>query len=90
MTSVPNNVGGSTVTYGANSGTVAILSTWTYRNLVVNGSGGTFNLSSGIVVNEGLILTTGTVSTTGSNYPINVAGDVTMNGGTFSLNASTV
>src|ERR1019366_5335295 len=42
VASAPNGLAGSSITYsGAGTGTV--FSTWTYRNLVINGAGGTFN-----------------------------------------------
>ena len=58
----PTNVAGSSITYTATSGTVPLLSTWTYRNLVFNGSGGTFASTGTLTVAENLTVTAGTLS----------------------------
>ena len=42
VTSAPNSLAGSSVTY-TGAGTGLVFSTWTYRNLVINGTGGNFN-----------------------------------------------
>jgi len=43
VSTAPDNLVGSTVTYNNTSGTNLVFSTWTYQSLVINGNGGTFN-----------------------------------------------
>lgn len=59
VTPAPNNLTGSTVTYNS-AGTSIILSTWTYQNLVINGSGGTFSPTGTLVVDGNWTTTAGT------------------------------
>src|SRR5581483_12432194 len=60
VTSAPTNLSGSTVTYENTAGTTVLLSTWTYKNLVINGSGGTFNApTGGLTVGESLTVSGG-------------------------------
>jgi|GEM_PF-3776110 len=66
ITPAPTNLAGSTVTYTATTGTVPILSTWTYANLIFNGAGGTFSTSNALTVSENFTKTAGTLSMTGS------------------------
>jgi hypothetical protein len=88
----PTNAAGSTVTYNATSGTNLVYSTWTYKNLNINGSGGTFNPASaaGLTINENLTVVNGTLDTTGNNYSITASSSVYLTGGTLKLNASTM
>ena len=92
VTPQPTNVTASSVTYNATSGSSLVYSSWTYSNLIVKGpSAATFSLTaSSLTVNQSLSITSGTFTTTGSNYPIAVSSDVVINGGTFNLNASTL
>jgi hypothetical protein len=61
----PNNLAGSSVTYAATSGSAPILSSWTYRNLAVNGSGATYRTTGALTVNEVLTLSGGTLQLSG-------------------------
>src|SRR5439155_14814517 len=91
VTSVPNNKVGSTVTYNATTGSPVVLSTWTYRNLVINGANTTFTIvSSSIAVKENLTLTAGTLDASSSNYGITVSSNWINNGGSFTAQKSTV
>ena len=60
MVPAPDNILGSTVVYNATSGTVPVLSTWTYMNLQINGAGGKFLTTGNITVNQALTMTAGT------------------------------
>ena len=71
------------------AGNSIILSSWTYQNLLINGSG-SFNATGGLLVYGALNATAGTLTTTASNYQIAAAGDVILNGGTLTLNTSSV
>ncbi len=91
VTSVPNNLAGSTVTYNATSGIVLLLSTWTYTNLQINGSGGTFKPQAAVVTNENLIVAAGTLDTVASSsYSITAGISVYLSGGILNLNSSTM
>ena len=80
---------GSSVTYISN-GASLILSSWTYRNLVINGSGGVFVVSGGsVTVNENLTLTAGTLDDS-ANFAIGVSSNWVNNGGVFTAGLSTV
>ncbi len=87
VSTVPFNLSGSTVTYSNTAGTTAILSTWTYRNLTINGSGGTFSSPATLNVNETLTISSGTFSQGGSTI---TAANYTQTGGTFSGGTSSV
>src|SRR5439155_48255 len=64
--SAPNNLAGSTVTYNS-GGSSIVLSTWTYRNLQINGANGTFTVvNSSIGVKENLTLAAGTLDASAS------------------------
>ncbi|MFA5926665.1 MAG: DUF2341 domain-containing protein, partial [Patescibacteria group bacterium] len=80
---------GSTVAYVATSGTRAIKN-WSYPNLTINGSGGTFNLPADTTVSGNLTLTAGTLDVTASNYSLSVAGNWNNNGGSFTARSGTV
>src|SRR6202035_983173 len=69
-----------------------VYSTWTYRNLVINGPGGSFLISGGsLTVNESLTLTAGSLDTgISNNYAIGVSSNWINNGGTFIAELSTV
>ena len=60
-----------------------------FGNLVINKSAGTATLTSNIEITANLTITTGTFST-GSNYSIIVAGNAAFNGGSFTMNTSTI
>ncbi len=91
VSAAPTGVAGSTITYNNGGGTNLVYSTWTYKNLFINGAG-TFNPSSavGLTVNENLTVAAGTLDTTASNYSITAGSSVYLNGGVLNLNASTV
>ncbi|MCX5709190.1 MAG: DUF2341 domain-containing protein, partial [Candidatus Omnitrophica bacterium] len=74
---------GSTVEYTATSGTRAI-QTWSYQNLKINGTGGTFTLSANTSVAGNLNLSAGTLDLS------TFTADRTTAGGTLTLGASTV
>src|SRR5205814_1595427 len=65
-----------------------ILSTWTYKNLQVNGSGGRFYPTGALWVNESLALTAGTLDT--SSVTISVNNNWVDNGGIFQVRKSSV
>ena len=89
--SAPLNLAGSSVTYNATSGAPLVFSTWTYRNLIINGSGATFTVVGGsVTVNENLTLTAGTFDSSASNFTIGVAENWLNSGGLFNARASTV
>jgi len=91
VTSAPNSLSGSSVTYNATSGTTPIFSTWTYRNLVFNGSGGTFQLQAALPVNENFVITAGSVTTSSSNWNITASSNVSVaSGSTFNLGGSSM
>ena len=81
VTSAPNNLAGSSVTYSG-AGTGLVFSTWTYRNLVINGTGGTFNspATGSQNVNETFTVLAGTF--TQNTLPITVS-TYTQTGGVF-------
>ncbi len=85
-------------TFTHNSGTVTFNGTTTltsggngatkkFYNLVLNGTSVT--LAGNIDIDNDFTLTSGTWSTSGSNYSINLGGDFIRNGGTFTINSST-
>ncbi|MFA5975688.1 MAG: hypothetical protein WC859_05915, partial [Elusimicrobiota bacterium] len=88
--SIPLSLSGSTITYTARSGESPVLSSWTYQNLIINGSGGTFNAAGNLTIKENLTLSAGTLNTTESNYAVTVSSNWINNGGTFTVNASSV
>ncbi len=62
-------------------------------DIPVNKSSETVSLGSALVMDasgQDLTVTLGTFSTTGTNYAVTVAGNVAVNGGTLTLNGSTV
>lgn len=61
----------------------------TFGNLVINKSGGTVSLTSGLEVFSDLTITAGSLST-GSNYTLLIGGNAAFNGGSFTINASTI
>src|SRR5205814_1485745 len=71
VNTAPTNLAGSTITYNGTA-TSPVLSTWTYQNLAINGSGA-FNAAGNLTVNGRLSLTAGTLNTTASNYSITVS-----------------
>jgi len=75
-------VAGSTVTY-TSLGTSIVLSTWTYRNLRINGSGAVFNSTGSLSVLENVTLTAGTLDMTSNNYALTVSSSWFNTGGTF-------
>ena len=85
----PVLLAGSSVTY-TSGGASIVRSTWTYRNLVINGVNGIFTIIGGsVTVNENLTITAGTLSDTG-NFTIGVSSNWITNGGAFALSLSTV
>ena len=82
VSSIPNLLAGSSVTY-IGSGSSVVMSSWSYRNLVINGSGGTFNLASGftLAVNEMFTVSSGTLNQ--GNVVISAA-NYNQTGGIFS------
>ncbi len=78
----------STVTYTATTSTRAIKN-WTYNNLTINGSGGTFTVgTSNLTIPGNLTLSAGTF--TAPSGTLNVGGNWTNAGGTFSNNSGLV
>ena len=85
----PVILAGSTVTYTSNGASI-VMSSWTYRNLVINGPSGVFTVSGGsLTVNENLTITAGTLNDSG-NYAIGVNSNWVNNGGAFTASLSTV
>lgn len=80
---------GSTVIYTAISSSRDIKN-WSYKNLTINGSGGTFTLPANTTVAGNLTITAGTLDAkSGSNYALNVSGNWS-NSGTFTPRLGTV
>jgi hypothetical protein len=91
VTRVPTLVANSSVTYSGTSGSPVLLSSWVYRNLIIDGAGETFNVAGGsLTIMENLRLTAGAVDATTNNYTIGVGGDWINTGGNFIARASTV
>ncbi|MFA6492891.1 MAG: peptidoglycan-binding protein [Patescibacteria group bacterium] len=90
--SLTNDTAHGTVEYSATSGTRNIRN-WTYYNLKINGTGGTFRLpaTATTTVNGDLDVTAGTLTTNDgtTNRNITVTGNVTI-AGTLTANASTI
>ncbi len=86
----PNNLVGSSVTYNGITSTLPLLSTWTYRNLHVNGSGGTFSATGGLTIKENLTLSAGTLDMTTSSYSITISSNWAASGGAFTARGSSV
>ena len=61
VTTAPNNLIGSTVTYIATSGSSVVNSSWTYSNLIINGTGGTFSnpATGSLGINQKLLVQAG-------------------------------
>jgi hypothetical protein len=90
VTTAPNNLAGSTVTYNS-AGTSIVLSTWVYRNLQINNANGVFSVVVGsLTVKENLTLTAGTLDDTGGNFTIGVSSNWANIGGVFKAGTSTV
>jgi len=87
--STPTLGAASTVTYNATSGSRAIKN-WTYNNLLIEGTGGTFTLPAALTA-SGVTITAGTLDASASNYGVTVAGNWTKNaGGGFTARSGTV
>ena len=84
---IPALIAGSTVEYSATSGSRAIKS-WSYSNLKINGSGGTFTLPGALVLPGNFTLTAGTFSPVANT--MTVTGNVNLAGGTFTAGTSTL
>ena len=66
----------STVTYtGQTDDSIVTLLNTTYKNLILNNSGTTFNLPASLSVANNLTITAGTLDTTASNYNLTVGGN---------------
>ena len=95
VNSIPLSMAGSSFTY-TSPGTSLVLSTWTYKNLIINGGASSlFNLTNpgglgALLVNESLSLQAGTLNTTAANYPVTVGLSWLNTGANFVANASTV
>lgn len=87
---VPTAAGSYNVTYLAANTTGNELPTGSTQlnNLTINPTTGTVTLNSAITVNGALTISTGTFSTSGSNYAIAVKGNWT-NNSTFTANSNT-
>jgi phage-related tail fiber protein len=84
--STPTISSGGTVEYTATTGTITCKN-WTYKNLTINGSGGTFQLGESHVGMTNLTVTAGTFNC--ATYNITMTGTVTVNGGTLSVGSGT-
>lgn len=71
---------GSTVTYDDTSGTETI-KTYSYDNLTINGSGGTFQLGANQTITGDLTVTAGTFDA--NDYTLTVQNNLTVDGGTY-------
>ncbi len=90
MKKAPVGLTGSSVTYSAASGAAPVLSTWTYRNLLINGgTSSVFRPKGDLAINESLSVVTSTLAMA-STYSASVTNDVRINGGTLNLNTSTL
>ncbi len=85
----PSLVTGSTVTYNATSGSPLIYSSWTYYNLKVSGTNGSFGALNPITINGDITLDAGTMDMT-NNSSVTLSGSWYNTGGTFSAHGSTV
>lgn len=86
---VPTQGAASTVEYVAISGSRAIKD-WTYTNLKINGTGGTFTLPSDKTVSGNLDVSAGTLNTSnGTARNLTVTGNLTITG-TLIANSSTI
>ncbi|GEM_PF-1840224 len=79
---------GSTVLYDGGGTYTGLAAGDTYSKLTFNGSG-TWTLDAALDVNGNLTITAGTLDVSGTNYPVNVAGNWS-NGGTFTPRSGTV
>ena len=87
-TTAPTLGAGSTVVYTATTSSRAIKA-WSYKNLTINGSGGTFTLPSAATATGNFTILAGTFDVTSSNYALNIGGNFS-NSGTFTQRAGTV
>jgi hypothetical protein len=62
----------------------------TINNLTISNSGSTVTLSAATTINGNLLISSGTLSTSASNYNLTVGGNWINNGGTFTPGSSTV
>jgi hypothetical protein len=91
ITTVPLLVAGSTVTFNPTASTsgALIYSTWTYRNLIVNGAA-TTTAAGNLTVVENLTLNAGTLDMSTSNRSLTVGGYWNNTGATFNARAGEV
>src|SRR5262249_13463062 len=83
VSSIPNNLTGSTVAYVSSGGNSLVISSWTYRNLWINGTSA-YNLTAALNVLENLTISAGTVDTTaGNSYAVTVSSSWINTGGVF-------
>ncbi|HBY73402.1 MAG TPA: hypothetical protein DEG44_01790, partial [Candidatus Kerfeldbacteria bacterium] len=85
--SYPQLDSGSKVTYDGTVGPYT-LKDYTYSNLKINGSGGTFSPAANEVLGGSLALTAGTLDVNDLTLAIN--GDTTINGGTMKTGTNTI
>ncbi len=83
------NRGGSTVTFdGANASNINI-GTLPFQNVIFNGSGSVWTLTSALFNNGYTTLTNGTLNT-GNSFNVTVGSGIYLNGGTFQTNRSSI
>ncbi|HET6272650.1 MAG TPA: T9SS type A sorting domain-containing protein [Bacteroidota bacterium] len=80
---------GNTINYNGTTLGQTVKAT-TYHHLVVNKTGQTATLGGNTIVNGNLTLSSGTLSTSASNFNLTVAGNWTNNGGSFTPGTGTV
>ncbi|MFH1378658.1 MAG: hypothetical protein ABII23_00130, partial [bacterium] len=85
------DAGSSTVTMNDAGGTSDIVTEGTdaFKNLIIN-AGATIEIEDDLNIDGNLTITAGTLTTKTENNPINLAGNLNYDGGTFTLNESTV
>ena len=82
----PDNIFGSTIVYNATAGIMPVLSTWTYMNLQINGTGGKFLPTGDLNLNQALTVTAGAFLDVASTDTINFVGTSGTNGITTNNN----
>jgi len=97
VSTAPNNLAGSSVTYTGITTNLPFLSTWTYRNAVINGTGtfttnGNTSVNGQLNINAGTLafsrVVTSTITMVGGNITVNAGGTLDMGTASTPLSAS--
>jgi hypothetical protein len=89
VSSVPDLLAGSTVSYTHTSGTNLVYSTWTYHHLHINGAGATYNAAGSLTVDGDLTISAGTLNDVGNQIVGNAGGRFNMASNTQIIIGST-